>query len=238
MQGEIEGLRGGTIDVAHYQRSLSYLNRVPGWGLQALRRYFYQPMLTLAEIEPLALLFIQDQLRGSPLLFYSQSLNLLARDAGKLAGIRHRVFDEDVGAGFNALNPGLARGVLRAEPALDHAEGLRSDGIYILPETMAELPPVAGILTAGEGNPLSHVQLLARNLGIPNVSVSTALQRKLAVHDGAAIVLAVSPGGLVEISDDGPQWDVVFAQRDSAGTVRIVPDLEKLDLGVRSRPVH
>jgi len=71
LQGEIAALLAGTVDVAAYQHSLAYLNRVPGWGLQGQRRYFYQPMLKLAEIEPLALLFIQDQLRGSPLLFYS-----------------------------------------------------------------------------------------------------------------------------------------------------------------------
>ena len=122
MQDEIAALLAGTVDVAAYQQSLAYLNRVPGWGLQGLRRYFYQPMLKLAEIEPLALLFIQDQLRGSPLLFYSQSLNLLARDAGKLAGIRHSLFGEDIGAGFTALNPGLARGLLQAQPVLDQVE--------------------------------------------------------------------------------------------------------------------
>ena len=233
LRQEIAGLLQVSVDVSGYQDGLYYLNRVPGWGLQALRRYFYGPMLVLGEVEPLALLFIQDQLRGSPLMFYSNALNLLARDAGQLAGIRHRIFSEDIGAGFNALNPGLARGILRAQPELHEAEALRGDGIYVLPETVAELPPVAGILTAGEGNPLSHVQLLARNLGIPNVSVSPALQDKLKAHDGASIVLAVSPGGLVEISDDGPDWDSVFSAQEAAGSVRIVPDLEKLDLSVR-----
>jgi len=230
LRTEVALLLDGNADVASYQRSLVYLNRAPGWGLQALRRYFYQPMLKLAEIEPLALLFIQDQLRGSPLLFYSQSLNLLARDAGKLAGIRHRLFGEDIGSGFNALNPGLARGMLQAQPALDDPESLRDDGIYILPETISELPPVAGILTAGAGNPLSHVQLLARNLGIPNVTVNPVLQEKLRQHDGTPIVLAVSPGGLVEISDDDPGWDPVFAENGKSRMVRISPDLDKLDL--------
>ena len=82
---------------------------------------------------------------------------------------------------------------------------MRADGIYLLPETVAELPPVAGILTAGAGNPLSHVQLLARNLGIPNVAVDPALLPELRRHDGKRIVLAVSPAGLVEIHEDGPQ---------------------------------
>ena len=49
--------------------------------------------------------------------------------------------------------------------------GVVADGISLLPETISDLPPVAGILTRGEGSSLSHVQLLARNLGIPNVVV-------------------------------------------------------------------
>ena len=92
---------------------------------------------------------------------------------------------------------------------------------------------MAGILTAGEGNPLSHVQLLARNLGIPNVTITPAIQQKLRPHDNTAIVLAVSPGGLVEITVDGPAWDRVFMESDSNGGVRIVPDLDKLDLSLR-----
>ena len=68
-------------------------------------------------------------------------------------------------------------------------ENFRADGIYVLPETVSDLPPVAGILTEGEGNPLSHVQLLARNLGIPNVTVDSSLKAALVVHSGERVVL-------------------------------------------------
>jgi hypothetical protein len=230
---ELNGLLQGPLSIKAYQQALAYLNRVPGWGLQGMRRYFYRPMLTLSEIEPQALLFIQDQLRGSPLMVYSQALNLLSRDAGTLAGIRHKLFGQDIGAGFTALNPGLARGVLHARPVVDHDETLNENGIYVLPETVAELPPVAGILTAGEGNPLSHVQLLARNLGIPNVTVSQRIQRQLLTRDEQEIVLAVSPGGLVEISEDDPGWDAIFDETNGGRTVRIEPDLDKLDLDLK-----
>ena len=114
--------------------------------------------------------------------------------------------------------------------------GLRADGIYLLPETVSELPPVAGILTAGAGNPLSHVQLLARNLGIPNVAVDSALLPELRRHDGKRIVLAVSPAGLVEIHEDGPKWDAAFgtqAEKQPEQTVMFAPDLSKLDLKQR-----
>ncbi len=229
----LDSLGDESVVLSQYLDELNYLGRVPGWGTQALRVQFFEAMEKLAEIEPQAMLFIQDQLRGSPLLFFSQVLDGLSRDANRLAGVKHRLFDESIGVGFTALNPGLATGILHVEPDLSELENYRSDGIYVLPETVSDLPPVAGILTGGEGNPLSHVQLLARNLGIPNVTVDSSLLDQLAEHDGERIVLAVSKSGLVEIV----AWDDTWQQR-LAGTgedqgVRIEPDLEKLDLTVQ-----
>jgi len=222
-----------SVDLGNYLEELGYLGRVPGWGTQALRMYFYESMEKLAEIEPLAMLFIQDQLRGSPLLFFSQVLDTLSRDASRLAGVEHRLFDETIGVGFTALNPGLASGILHVEPDLSELENFRMDGIYLLPETVSDLPPIAGILTEGEGNPLSHVQLLARNLGIPNVTVDSSLRAKLAAHDGERVVLAVSSSGLVELDIWDERWEDVFEDADAAQRVRIDPDLDKLDLSVR-----
>jgi hypothetical protein len=195
--------------------------------------HFYQAMEKLTQIEPLAMLFIQDQLRGSPLLIFSKVLDGLSRDANRLAGVKHRLFDQDIGVGFTALNPGLARGTLHVEPDLSNLENFKADGIYLLPETVSDLPPVAGILTAGEGNPLSHVQLLARNLGIPNVSVADTVVVELSKHDGEQVVMAVSKSGLVEISPWSDRWKEIFEDADAAGSVVIKPDLEKLDLTVR-----
>ena len=219
------------IVLADYLRELRYLALVPGWGTQSLRFEFGEAMDKLGEIEPLAGLFIQDQLRGSPLLFYSQALDALSRDANRLAGVRQKFFDRDIGVGLTALNPGLARGVLRASPDMKRLDDLRADGIYVLPETVADLPPVAGILTAGAGNPLSHVQLLARNLGVPNVAVDPSLLPELRANDRRPIVLAVSAAGLVEISADGPRWDGVFGKEAKPdANVTFEPDLAKLDL--------
>lgn len=221
------------VGLEAYLRDLAYLGRAPGWGTQSLRMYFYAGMEKLAQVEPMSLLFIQDQLRGSPLLFYSRVLNGLSRDANQLAGVKHRLFDEEVGVGFIALNPGLARGTLHVEPDLNELENFRADGIYLLPETVSDLPPVAGIMTAGEGNPLSHVQLLARNLGIPNVTVDDGVVAGLAKHDGEQVVMAVSKSGLVEISPWSDKWKTVFEDADATSGVVISPDLDKLDLSLQ-----
>ena len=233
MEKTLDALAADTLPLDAYLQGLGYLGRAPGWGTQTLRMHFYEPMEKLAQLEPLALLFIQDQLRGSPLLVFSKILDGLSRDANRLAGVKHRMFGQDVGVGFTALNPGLARGTLHIQPDLGELANFKSDGIYLLPETVAELPPVAGILTAGEGNPLSHVQLLARNLGIPNVTVNDTVMAELAKHDGEQVVIAVSKAGLVEISAWSDQWNAVFKVADAASGVVIEPDLEKLDLTVQ-----
>ena len=232
-QQSLASLESQTVALGDYLTVLGYLGRVPGWGTQGLRYQFYESMQKLSAIEPLAMIFIQDQLRGSPLLFYSQILDSLQRDANNLAGVRHKLFGKEIGVGFRALNPGLARGVLHAPPDLQGLAKFSPDGIYLLPETVSDLPPIAGIMTAGEGNPLSHVQLLARNLGIPNVGVDESLLSSIRQHDGDAVVMAVSPAGLVELSRDSSKWDSVFGETESSHDVVIRPDLAKLDLSVK-----
>lgn len=225
---------GDSIALGEHLAALRSLGLVPGWGAQTLRQHFGEAMDKFAAIEPLADQFIQDQLRGSPLLAYSQGLDALSRDANRAAGVQHRLMGREIGTGFSALNPGLARGVLHSNPDMKAVDAFRADGIYLLPETVSDLPPVAGILTAGAGNPLSHVQLLARNLGIPNVAVDAGLLPELRRLDGQRIVLAVSPSGLVEIQADGATWDAVFgtdAKPEQA--VMFAPDVAKLDLTQR-----
>ncbi|HMB61347.1 MAG TPA: hypothetical protein VKN35_15650, partial [Xanthomonadales bacterium] len=230
----LDALGTSAVALDDYKDALGYLGRVPGWGTQSLRKNFFQSMQKLAQLEPVAMLFIQDQLRSSPLLFFSHVLDGLSRDANQLAGVKHRLFNESIGVGFTALNPGLATGVLHVEPDLSELENFSPNGIYVLPETVSDLPPVAGILTGGEGNPLSHVQLLARNLGIPNVTVDSSLLPSLESHDGERVVLAVSKSGLVELTSWDDSWNDVFAVAGADQGVRITPDLEKLDLTVRN----
>jgi hypothetical protein len=75
------------------------------------------------------------------------------------------------------------------------------DEIVALPETPADLDPAAGILTQGEGNMLSHVQLLARALGIPNVVLGPSAYAKLVPHDGQEVFFIVTPGGRVILKE-------------------------------------
>lgn len=237
-QGQAASLRasisrvaeGGAPSVPRYREEIAYLGRAPEWAGRTVALNFGETVRHFSRLDTLANLYPQDRLRGSPMLFYGLTVDSLTQDANARAGLQHEVFGRKVGAGLRALNPGLARGVLRVPGAAEAAGEFDENGIYLLPETIAELPPVAGILTEGEGNSLSHVQLLARNLGIPNVVVGNELLSRVRAKNGQRVVLAVSPGGVVELSYDGPHWDPVFGEIAASRNLVIRPDLEKLDL--------
>lgn len=214
------------ISLVQYRDRLEYLERAAMWSERRLAYHFGGGIARLARIEPLAELYVADRLRGSPLLFYSAVLQTLRDDAGELAQAQHQVFGKPAAGSLRRLNPGLGRGVLSKVGAPASAG---RPAIYLVPDTAADLPPAAGILTEREGNSLSHVQLLARNLGIPNVVASREVIETLDAHRGRKVVLAASHGGLVHIEEDGPKWDDIFG-RESAQSVRIPTDLSKLDL--------
>ncbi|HZO08624.1 MAG TPA: PEP/pyruvate-binding domain-containing protein, partial [Myxococcota bacterium] len=235
---ELDGARGALktlvttspLSVETYRNELRYLSRASEWSDRTLLFQLGTAEAKLAAVEPLVHLYRQDRLRGSPLLFYTLVTDSLVRDANQLAGIEHEVFGAKVGAGLRALNPGLARGRLYAKDSDEAPEEVDPDGIYLLPESTSDLPRVAGILTRGEGSSLSHVQLLARNLGIPNVVVGESVLPRLRAQNGQRIVLAVSPAGVVQIARDGRNWDAIFGEQRVVSDVVIRPDLQKLDL--------
>lgn len=207
---------------------LRYLARIPQWVQRAMGYHFDPTVERWSVITPLTTHYIPDRLRDSPLLPYTRVLDTLLEDANARLGIRHDLFGEETASGLRSLNPGLRRGVLLEAP--DEPDDFREDGIYLMASTTPELPPVAGILTRGEGSSLSHVQLLARNLGIPNVVVDDALMPRLQAHLGKRVVLAVTPRGRVQLAADGPEWDQVFGAEPRGEDVVIRPDLDKLDL--------
>src|SRR5262249_27992370 len=131
-----------------------------------------------------------DILRGSPLLLYAQVSRRLDDFAQGKQRIHHDIFGTAVDTGLRALNPGLAMGRLRVA---QKQGSFTRDEIVALSEAPADLAPAAGILTQGEGNMLSHVQLLARALGIPNVVMGPDIYAKLKPHDGKQVFFIATP---------------------------------------------
>ena len=224
----IDMLSHQNLSLGVYRKQLHYLNRLPGWANQWLKFHLNNSINHFTKIEPLSVQLIPDRLRSSPMLAYGIILNELIKDANQLSGVNHKLFGETIGAGLRSLNPGMARGFLRlTETEPQHYD---KNSIVLLPETTAELSPVAGILTMGEGNSLSHVQLLAGNLGIPNVVITEKLQAFLKPMQNKMVVLAVSPGGIVQLESDSDSWHQYFSRQITPQEGSISPNLEKLDL--------
>jgi hypothetical protein len=135
-----------------------------------------------------------DVLRGSPLLVFGRALERLEAFAAGADPIRHEIFGKSLERDVRALNPGLALGTLRVAP---ESGGYSREEVVALPETPADLEPAAGILTRGEGNVVSHVQLLARALSIPNVVLGPSPYELFAAHAGEKIFFLATPRGRV-----------------------------------------
>ncbi len=230
MRASVARLLAGDPSLDSYRDEVRYLARPPEWASATFQMQLQDGVDSMTVLEPLAQHYPQDRLRGSSLLLYSSLVDGLVKDANDEDVIEHEVFGQRRGAGLRALNPGLARGTIRIPRDLTRTDKFDPRGIYLLPETISELPPVAGILTQGEGSSLSHVQLLARNLGIPNVVVGKDVLAAIRARDGKKAVLAVSPAGVVQLEADGARWDEVFGKQKEDTSVRITPDLAKLDL--------
>ena len=234
LQQNLSRLMLSSPQLGEYKTELDYSARVPEWADRALRFYFGEAVEHFAEIEPLSRRYIHDRLRGSLLLSYTAVLESLMADANRRLGIRNFIFGQPVDSGLRGLNAGLARGTLRVSGSDKTTQPFDPGGIYVLPATTEDLPPVGGIITTGEGNILSHVQLLARNLGIPNVALDEKWLPHIQAMAGQKVVLAVSPRGNVQLTADGPQWNEIFRQQTSADNVVIRPDMKKLDLKTRN----
>ncbi|MBT5230335.1 MAG: hypothetical protein HOM11_08655, partial [Methylococcales bacterium] len=234
VENSLKGLfEPASLSIQSYRRALFYLARVIGWSDRTMAFNFQASQNHFAGIEPLVHLYPQDRLRSSPLLFFGKVTDNLVMDANRLAHKEHRFFGHPVGVGIRALNPGIAKGVLRLPEADNKTPDV--NGIYLLPETTSDLTPVSGILTQGEGNALSHIQLLARNLAIPNVVIGKQWLDELKAHVGKTVVMAVSSDGVMVLEQDSTKWDQYFSKKTQAEPTDalIKPDLEKLDLEKR-----
>lgn len=125
---------------------------------------------------------------GDPLLFVYDSDHTFP-STGSLRRPHVRHLDELHREGFTAitegdmirlaggqlvsvLNPGVAYGHLKLVTPGQDSERLTPRHIAVFQDTPDRVPPVSGIVTLEPQTPLSHVNLLAKNRGTPNVSTA------------------------------------------------------------------
>lgn len=201
------------VPIAAYASGIAQLKRVPNWAAGIVRYTFAEALTRYTALEPKATRFTDDLLRGSPLASLGDLITILSHDLANITGSEVRVNGKPA-PGAIALNPGMGRGVLRIYETLEEAEAASPapTDIVALPETIAELKPIAGILTLGEGNALSHVQLLARNFGIPNVAIDYSVVDLIKPLAGQEVVLIVGSDGnvVLQAAAEIPNVDQLF----------------------------
>jgi rifampicin phosphotransferase len=78
------------------------------------------------------------------------------------------------GQDYQPLNVAKGLGRVHVIPKLDEHVEIGFNEILVLDEVPIQLPPVAGIITSKPSTPLSHINLLAKGWGIPNVYIKNA----------------------------------------------------------------
>ena len=188
-----------SVVLENFLTRVEYSLHAVEWGAGTVRAVYGPEVETFSVFEPIAQGFIDDRTRSSVLLALGEVAAELSDLAGRFADSSNRVLDIPNQNQVRGLNPGIAIGQL--EVVTGYPEGLEfaTDKIYMMSRAPADLKPVAGIATVSEGNAVSHVQLLARNLGIPNAVISSHNLQDLARYSGIRVFYAVSPRGRVVI---------------------------------------
>ena len=193
-----ELLAKNRITAGELHADLNRLNRVAEWAQASIRAAFYdvwEPWVFLfPEVKPIS----DDIIRSSPLLDYASVVRSLQDSVLSEMKLEHEVLGKTYSAGVRALNPGLAVGRLTFfNPRGNYS---RND-ILALETTNAELEPVAGIITKDEGNAVSHMQLLARALGVPNAVFHEEVYRRLGAVRGKELFYAITPKGRIILKE-------------------------------------
>lgn len=186
-----------TLPLVAVREHVEAVRRAVDWG-SGMVRAVYEPVVKLfGSFEPLALGFIDDRIRASILLPFGEVAGQLSEFVASASGLPNRVLDLKNPSQMRGLNPGFALGELVVVTGQPEDVAFEANKIYVLARAPADLKPVAGIATVTEGNTVSHVQLLARNLGIPNAVLTAQQLAELAPWSGERVWYAVSPRGAV-----------------------------------------
>jgi len=183
-----------TLDLAEYLESA---NKIVQWSTAMLRITYESDVELFTGFEPLSKGFPDDRTRSSLLLPLGQSVGALSVFLTSVTGTSNTLMSLDGVGQVRGLNPGYALGELVVVEDQGDDLDISADKIYIFNRPPADLKPVAGIATVSEGNLVSHVQLLARNLGIPNAVLSVENLTSLKEFNGQKVFYAVSPKGTV-----------------------------------------
>ena len=131
------------------------------------------------------------------MLYLGYAVSRLGDEFAIKAGLSNDVLGIRGQSSIHGLNPGFTKGELVVVSGSPDNIEISPDKIYVFNNPPSDLKPVAGIATVTEGNMVSHIQLLARNLGIPNAVISRDNMQAIQKYNGEEIFYAVSNKGTV-----------------------------------------
>ena len=195
IQNDLRPTHPERISYLEYMKIYDTSKRLIEWGTGTVTNHYSAIVRTFSEFEPLASEFIDDRIRGSLLLHLGASVKKMGDENSRLTEPQNSVLTLSDQTSLRGLNPGIALGELVVLNKEVRSPEFMSEKIYVMEKPPGDLKPVAGIATVSEGNLVSHVQLLARNLGIPNCVVSLDNLNELKAFSGRKIFFAVSRKG-------------------------------------------
>lgn len=202
------------------------------WGTGTVSGVYKDVVNLYGGFEPLAYGFFDDRIRSSVLLSLGNIVGELGNFIAKESKFSNRVMNAANQSTFRGLNPGFALGELVVVSENEEEIAVSKDKVYVFLHPPSDLKPVAGILTVTEGNMVSHVQLLARNLGIPNAVLSIENMQSLKRYSGQKVFYAVSNRGTVIMkaaNDMTKEERELFAVKERSEE-RISVPIEKIEL--------
>ncbi|MDX1461867.1 MAG: PEP/pyruvate-binding domain-containing protein [Marinirhabdus sp.] len=205
------------LTIAELNEFLQTSRGIVEWSATMVKAHYEEVVNTYTEFEPLAYGFIDDRVRSSVALVLGESVSTLGAIIAERSELRNEVMELRSQSSIRGLNPGYAMGELVVVEGSPENIAINPNHIYIFEKPPSDLKPVAGILTVSEGNLVSHVQLLARNLGIPNAALSSDNLKNLTKYNGEPVFYAVSAKGnviLKEADDMTDEEKALFSKKE------------------------
>ena len=213
---------------------LDAARRFVEWGVSTNRGTFGEVTDRYGSFEDKAHGFLDDRIRGSVLLPLGNAVGRLGDWIAEAGNLRNAMLDLPNQGSLRGLNAGYARGVLRVIEGNPDEVEVNPDDIFVFATPPSDLKPVGGIATVNEGNMVSHVQLLARNLGIPNAVLTDEQFARLKRYDGDEVFYAVSNRGTVLMKEAADMTDTeraLFSKKERI-TERVSVPTDQLRLDV------
>ncbi|QOD60790.1 phosphoenolpyruvate synthase [Polaribacter haliotis] len=208
--------------------------RIVEWSTSLVKANYQEDVNEYATFESLAYGFIDDRIRNSITLNLGETVSKLNAFASKVSEVNNDVMSIENQDAIRGLNPGYAFGKLIVVAGNPDDVEVNTNNIYIFQKPPSDLKPVAGIMTVSEGNLVSHVQLLARNLGIPNAALSSENLNSLEKYSNKNVFYAVSSKGNVILKLENEMTAIeqkLFDKKErSKNMIEVPTDKLKLDV--------